>query len=79
MADEIRVLLKQNYRSDFPRQIEGTWQYIGSTWQQTVKPGNQIVQNKLSTPSQSTGAELGNLTQIDTGLKRTDITNTRRL
>ena len=44
-----------------------------------MKPGNQIVQNKLSTPSQSTGAELGNLTQIDTGLKRTDISNTRRL
>ena len=34
---------------------------------------------ETKTPSQSTGAELGNLTQIDTGLKRTDITNTRRL
>ena len=40
LADEIRALLKQNYRSDFPRQIEGTWQYIGSTWQQTVQPGD---------------------------------------
>ena len=28
MADEIRALLKQRHRSDSPRQIEGTWQYI---------------------------------------------------
>ena len=27
LADEIRALLKQRYRSDSPRQIEGTWQY----------------------------------------------------
>ena len=28
LADEIRALLKQRHRSDSPRQIEGTWQYI---------------------------------------------------
>ena len=28
LADKIRALLKQRHRSDSPRQIEGTWQYI---------------------------------------------------
>ena len=49
----------------------------------TIDPKNKgwqkITQTKLSTPNQSTGAELGNLTQINTDLKRSDISDIRRL
>ena len=35
LADKIRALLKQSYRSDSPRQVEGTWQYINRTLTET--------------------------------------------
>ena len=34
------------------------------------KDWQKITQTKLSTPNQSTGAELGNLTQVNTDLKK---------
>ena len=43
------------------------------------KDWQKITQTKLSIPNQSTGAELGNLTQINTDLKKSDISDIRRL
>ena len=64
--------------SDFPRQIEGTWTIH---WKHLApkkcSPAAQLT--KLSTSNQSVGAELGNLTQIVTKPKKTDIPNLRRL